>query len=321
MHPIWNNYPEIKKELIEVTRCMENNAKCKDKVIEEALLEMVHTSGKMLRPAFVVLAAKFGKYEAEKTVTLASVIELFHMATLVHDDVIDEATLRRGKPTVQSKYGKNYAVYIGDYLFCICFKLLASVGSLRMIQMDSRVMSRICLGEIEQLNARFNQKVSVKDYLVRISGKTAELFSLSFYIGAVASECPIKLARLFWQIGHHIGMAFQIIDDVLDYTSTAQAVGKDTANDIKDGLYTLPLIYALESQPKELIDYLNKPFYKTEDIEEVVRLTQVYGGVEKAKLLAQKYTQKAFKMIEKLPHSPYKKVLIEITSYLLERDY
>lgn len=321
MHAIWNQYPEIKQELEAVIDIMDENAYCKDKVIENSIKELIHTSGKMLRPGFSIIAAKFGEYEAERTRVVATVLEFFHMATLVHDDVIDEAKLRRGRETVQSKYGKNYAVYIGDYLFCICFKLLAQTASLQSIQIDSKAMSRICLGEVEQLNSRFDQTATVKDYLRRISGKTAQLFALSLYLGAAESKCDKRMSQLFWNIGYNIGMAFQIIDDVLDYTSAAEVLGKESNHDVKEGVYTLPLIYALEKKPKDLVELLNKESYTHEDIEKVKELVHQHKGVEKAKTLAEKYTAKAFKLMEKLPDNEYKEMLKEITGLMLNRNY
>ncbi|WP_054743748.1 polyprenyl synthetase family protein [Cellulosilyticum ruminicola] len=321
MHAIWNQYPEIKQELEAVIDLMDKNAYCKDKVIENSIKELVHTSGKMLRPGFSIIASKFGNYESERTQVLAAILEMFHMATLVHDDVIDEAKLRRGRETIQSKYGKNYAVYIGDYLFCICFKLLAQTASLHSIQMDSKAMSRICLGEVEQLNSRFDQTATVKDYLKRISGKTAELFALSLYLGAAESECNKNMSRLFWNIGYNIGMAFQIIDDVLDYTSVNEVLGKESNHDVKEGVYTLPLIYALEKKPQVLVDLLSKESYTNEDVELVKHLVFKYEGVEKARVLAKKYTAKAFKLIAKLPDNQYKEMLKEITALMLDREY
>lgn len=321
MHTVWNKYPGIKKELLEITQIIEKHAKCRDKKIEQSIKDLAQAGGKMIRPAFTVIAAQFGEYEPERTRALGAVVEMFHMATLVHDDVIDDADLRRGKPTIQSKYGKEYAVYIGDYLFCVCFKVLAETASLQSIQLDSRSMSRICLGEVEQLSSRFNTEVSVKHYLKRVSGKTAELFSLSLYIGAAESNCPQKVAKKFWRIGHQVGMAFQIIDDILDYTSNEDTLGKDYANDLTDGVYNLPLIYALERRPKDLIALLEKGDYTKDDIQEIIKLTEAYGGIQKAKDLANKYTQKAYKLIDTLPEHEYKEVLKEVVMMLLDREY
>lgn len=321
MHAIWNKYPEIQTELSAVREIMEENARCKDKVIETSIKELIQSGGKMLRPGLAVIASKFGNYQPERTRAMATVVEMFHMATLVHDDVIDDSKLRRGKETIQSKYGKEYAVYIGDYLFCVCFKILASTASLHSIQIDSKAMSKICLGEVEQLNSRFQKEVSVKNYLKRISGKTAELFALSLYIGAAESDCDKKLARLFWNIGHNIGMAFQIIDDILDYTSTDEQLGKEVGHDLRDGIYTLPLIYALEKKPADLMKLLDQEELSQGDIQKIIELTREYGGIDKARALAKKYTNKAYSFMKRLPDNEYKIMLQEITGELLDRVY
>ncbi len=142
MDNVWNKYPEIKQELIEVLNLMKKNVKCKDKKIEKSIMELIESGGKLLRPAFVLIGSKFGDNDKSKAIPTAAVIEMLHMATLVHDDVIDDSKLRRGRETIQSKYGKDYAVYIGDYLFCVCFKILATNESLQSIKVDSRAMSK-----------------------------------------------------------------------------------------------------------------------------------------------------------------------------------
>ena len=322
MSKFWSDYPIIEKEVEEVKKMIAKNARCKDKIIENSILELLNSGGKMLRPAFTVIASKFGDYNEERTIALSSVMEMFHMATLVHDDIIDEAKFRRGKETVQSKYGKNYAVYIGDYLFCLCFKTLATTSSIeRGIEVDTQVMSRICLGEIDQLNSRFNKNVSVKDYLKRTSGKTAELFSLSFYIGAAESSCDKKICRTFWSIGHNIGMAFQIIDDILDYTSTDQELGKQAGKDIKEGIYTLPLILAMKKNSRVFEDVLNKDEYTDEEVANIISLVKDNNGIKDAIKIAEKYTQKAFRDINKLPDNEYKIILTEVVEKLLVRKY
>lgn len=322
MSKFWIDYPIINKEIEMVKKKIAQNAKCKDKIIENSILELLESGGKMLRPAFTIIASKFGEYNEERAHAFASVIEMIHMATLVHDDIIDEAEFRRGKETIQSRYGKNYAVYIGDYLFCLCFKILATTSSIeRGIDVDTKVMSRICMGEIEQLNSRYNKEVSVKDYLKRISGKTAELFSLSLYIGAAESLCDKRTCRLFWNIGHNIGMAFQIIDDILDYTATDEEIGKKSGKDLEDGIYTLPLILAMKNNHKEIKEALDKDRYSEEEIKDIVKLVRDNGGIEEAIKMAEKYSKKAFRDINKLPDNEYKQILIEVTERLISRKY
>lgn len=321
MDKIWDNYSEIRVELEEINKIMKKETRCKDKIIEKSILELIESGGKMLRPAFVVIGSRFGNYEENRIRALGSVLELLHMATLVHDDVIDDAKLRRGQETIQSKYGKDYAVYIGDYLFCVCFKILASNASLSSIQVDSKAMSRICMGEIEQLNSRFSNNISVKNYLSRIAGKTAELFSLSLYLGAAESNCDKKVTKSLKNIGHNIGMAFQIIDDILDYVGDDETIKKSAANDLKQGIYTLPFIYAYQSNKNVFEKYMKLEELKEEDIKVIVKLVKDNGGVEKAMNLAKKYTDKAFKAIDNLPENEYKYILRDIATKLILRKY
>lgn len=321
MDKMWNDYKDIRDELKAVVSLMEKSTKCKDKIIENSIKELIYSGGKMLRPAFVIISSHFGNYDAEKSRLLASVIELLHMATLVHDDVIDDAKLRRGQETVQSKYGKDYAVYIGDFLFCVCFKLLSSSATLQSIKVDSNSMSRIFLGEIEQLNSRFDTSLSVKNYLNRISGKTAELFSLALYTGAAESGCNANLSQKLWKIGHNIGMAFQIIDDILDYVGTYDSIRKPAAIDLKQGIFTLPFIYAARKDKNAFQPYFLKEDFSDEDVRHLVMLVNENNGIAKAKEIADKYTRKAFCLINSLPENSYKAILKEITEKLLVRTY
>lgn len=321
MDKIWNNYPELKRELTLVLDLMKKNVKCKDKKIENSIVELIESGGKLLRPAFVLIGSNFGEYDREKSIPTAAVIEMIHMASLVHDDVIDDSKLRRGQETIQSKYGKDYAVYIGDYLFCVCFKILATNSSLQAIKMDSRAMSKICMGEINQLNSRYSTKLSIKDYLSRISGKTAELFSLSLSLGAAECDANKNVVRTLYNIGHNLGMAFQIIDDILDYEGNDESIRKSAGNDLKQGIYTAPFIYASINNIKEFENFIGNEYLTDDDIKEIVEKVKINNGVRDARELADKYMKKCFKGIESLPDNKYKELLNDISKWLLFREY
>ncbi|MEG0772412.1 polyprenyl synthetase family protein [Clostridium sp.] len=321
VNKMWDKYPELKKDLEGVLSLMDKSIKCKDKKIENSIKELIYSGGKLLRPAFSLISSRFGTFNEEKSRSVAGAIECLHIATLVHDDVVDDAKTRRGQETLQSKYGKDYAVYIGDYLFCVTFKLLSThSSSLGNIKIDSRAMEKICLGEIDQMNSKFLIDTSVKKYLSRIQGKTAELFSLAFYMGSSEAGCSEKLSKQFWQIGHNIGMAFQIIDDILDYSAEGEVLGKPASADIKQGIFNLPLIYAMEKNKEVFRSILEKEIIDDEDVTLIMELVKEHKGVEKAMELAEKYTQKAFKLINKLPENEYKHILLEITEKLLSRN-
>lgn len=321
MDKIWNNYPELKRELTLVLDLMKKNVKCKDKKIENSIIELIESGGKLLRPAFVIIGSKFGNYDREKSVPTAAVVEMIHMASLVHDDVIDDSKLRRGQETIQSKYGKDYAVYIGDYLFCVCFKILATSSSLQAIKMDSRAMSKICMGEVSQLNSRYVTKLSIKDYLSRISGKTAELFSLSLSVGAAECDANKSVSRTLYNIGHNLGMAFQIIDDILDYEGNDESIKKSAGNDLKQGIYTSPFIYASINNPKEFERFVGNENLTDDDIKEIIEKVKINNGVRDARELAEKYMKKCFKGIASLPDNEYKEILNSISKWLLLREY
>ena len=283
---------------------------------------MIYSGGKLLRPAYSLLCAQIGpENDPEKAVAVAAALETLHMATLVHDDVIDDSGTRHGIPTIQSQHGNQFAIYSGDYLFCVCFTILSRhATSLAHLEFNARSMEKILSGELDQLNSRYQSEVSIKGYLSRISGKTAQLFAVSCYSGAIESKASRKHAMNAWNMGHYIGMAFQIMDDILDYRGDSVTLGKPVMNDIAQGIYTLPLIYAIKANPKAFRPLLEKKDSLTEeDMVTISELIDQYQGVECALKLAKKYTHKAIKEIGKLPDGAYKETLLELTKSLLHR--
>lgn len=321
MNTFWKGYSGIENDLIKIKDIMLENVKCSEKNIETALMELINSGGKMLRPAFLILASKFGESNSDRIYNLGAVVEMLHMATLIHDDIIDDAPIRRGDETIQSRYGKNYAVFMGDYLFSKCFMLVSNGTSMENLKKVSRVIARICIGEIEQFSHKFSRNVSINRYLKRIAAKTAALFSLSFYIGASESGCDEKFCKNIGKAGYNLGMAFQIIDDILDFSSNELIIGKPVGNDIKEGIFTLPLIYALQKDNNDLSEILKKENYSDEDIKKIIKIVDNSGGIEMSRELARKYTEKAFKHLSVLPESDSKEILLDVTKKLLVRNY
>lgn len=323
MSKFWKNYPDITEELENIKKIIKENVKSSEKEFHEAISPLVNSGGKMLRPAFLLLAARFGEYNAGKIHNLAAAIEMMHMATLVHDDVVDDSKLRRGTETIQHRYSKEYAVYIGDFLFCQCFIMLSgydySTENLRDI---SKAISKICMGEIIQHNIRYAQNTNLKKYIKVISGKTAALFAISFYTGAKESNCNEKTSKLLGRVGYYIGMAFQIIDDLLDYSGDTNKLGKSAQSDLIKGYYTLPLIYAMaEDKENRISTILDNSSLNDGDVKEITKLVNEYKGIEKAQNLADKYTKKAFDYIERLPECESKEIIKDITQKLLNRNF
>ncbi len=325
LHPMWQDYPDLAKRLTTTLELMENVVNLKNKKVETAVLEMIHAGGKLLRPAYQLLFSEFGPEQDEKKATaLAASIEMLHTATLIHDDIVDDSTLRRGLPTIRSSFGNDTAVYAGDYLFVCCFKLLSDYAtSLKSLQLNSRSMEKILDGELGQMDDRYKLDQTVEEYLANISGKTAELFALSCSVGAFESGTSERFAKKAGMIGNNIGLAFQIMDDLLDYQADATTLGKPVLEDVRQGVYSLPLIYALSQAPQQLRPYLEKREQMTaDDTLKVQQLVQELGGVRYAQELAADYTEKALKEIRKLPENFYdtKTKLERLTSQILTRQ-
>lgn len=321
---IWDNYPTIKSELDTIKEQMYHVNKSSEKFLDQSLDYLLATGGKMLRPAFVLIGASFAEHEeTEKLRNVAAAIETLHMATLVHDDIIDDSEMRRGQPSIQAKYSKSYAVYMGDYLFTQCFMMLSKYEYSRENLFDiSRGISKVCIGEMLQHQMRFKTDVRTRDYLKIISGKTAGLFAVSLGIGANIAGAEEKLSKKLARIGYNIGMAFQITDDLLDYNGDDEVVGKDVMKDLLNGYFTLPVIYALKSDKREdLLNIINDPESIKHHIPEAMAAIKSTNGIKRTEALATKYTKRAIKHIQELPECAGKEILMALVPVLLKRNY
>ncbi|GFH40082.1 polyprenyl synthetase family protein [Lactococcus insecticola] len=310
----WHPYPQLEKELTQVQKMMTQAIKVKNPQTQAAILDILNSGGKMLRPAYLLLFSEFTSLDHDKKVALAASIELLHTATLIHDDVIDKATTRRGVPTISHLYGNDVAVYAGDYLFVAVFRLMIK-HALDLSNLSHRVnaMEKLLNGELGQMNLRFNTDQTIDDYLDNISGKTAELFAQSCAIAPFA-DGQNRLAKLAYDIGLDIGIAFQIMDDYLDYTADATTFGKPVLEDIRQGIYSAPVLFALSA------DASVAELLKNQDFDAVFDIIKSSDALIKTHDLAQSYTQKALKNIAKLPDNPAKSDIRQITQQLLERQ-
>lgn len=322
LHSIWEPYPELATELGEVTKLIERSIQMRNKEVETVLKDVFNRGGKMLRPAYTLLFSTFGsEHDAKRAQAVAASIELLHTATLIHDDIIDDSPKRRGQETIQSRYGKDAAVYAGDYLFTVSFRLLAQyVQSNQQFEVNTKGMERILMGELDQMRLYYHTHMTIRQYLTQISGKTAQLFALSCYAGALEGGLPEKRARIAYHIGSHMGMAFQILDDVLDYTISSEDFGKPVLEDVRQGIYTAPLIFAMRKNRSAFLSLLNKKEKMTEeDTKKVRQLVIELDGVSEAKRLAEKYTEKSLKKIKFLPDTKEKAIIYQLTKQLLSR--
>ena len=320
VHPMWMEYPELHEELKQVKAMMHASITIENQQIREAIWAVLESGGKMVRPAYLILFSMWNENRNKEEVhAVAAALELLHVATLLHDDVIDEADTRRGQETISARFGNRVAIYAGDYLLTVCYQLLSKYSpDLAGIQLPTDGMMRVVEGELLQMEESYKTDVTVQDYLKRIDGKTAQLFMLSCMMGERFSGMgELERDR---HIGNSIGMAFQLLDDILDYEVSSSEFGKPVLEDVAQGVYTMPLIASLQKCEKELLPLLEKKNQLTApDRLAIQKLVVNAGGVETAKDFASKYTMKAIHQIEKLPEANAKSMLLEITRQLLER--
>lgn len=322
IHPMWREYPALQTELEQVLTLIDQNITTNNVPVRDAILDMINAGGKMLRPAYCLLFSQFKQTDRHKMIALAAAVETLHTATLIHDDIIDESDMRRGLPSIQATFGKDTAVYAGDYLFTVCFKLLAGYASdLRSVQQDVKHMEAILNGELAQMSTRYNMAITIDQYLNQVSGKTGQLFALSTFLGAYESGNSLHFARNAQTIGLNIGVAFQLLDDILDYTASRSQFGKPVQEDMRQGVYSAPLILALRETPEAFAPYLSKRLKMTDDDAKAVdQLVRDHGGVAKAQELAKDYTDTALTAIEKMTDMPVRAILSQLTSSLLNRQ-
>lgn len=324
MRGLWES-SFLNKDYRAIQHIIEETINSSNPVIREPLQNLVSQKGKLLRPMLVILASRFGQPdksgENAKFHNIAAAIEILHLATLVHDDVIDDSPLRRGSPTLHTRVGKKQAVLIGDYLFSRCFSLVAEHANLENSKLLARVVSSICSSEISQAEEAFSFTTSIRRYNRRIAGKTAALFAISCFVGASESGSKKPVCTLFSRIGYNLGMGFQIKDDILDYTGNRNKLGKPVGSDLREGIATLPLIYALQADTGGLLKSLQERPPGDWDIQNIIGMVKNKGGIEKAEKQAAVYIDRAYQAIDKLPGTESAELLQTTVDRLLFRMY
>lgn len=312
---MWSKYPVINEELTAFEEYLETVLVSRSKFLTNASKDAVLSGGKRLRPAFTILAALHGEYDRKRVFPAAASVEILHAATLVHDDIIDNAKTRRGKETLSEKHNTNLAVYTGDYLLTKSLKLLIKTG-LKPEKLDvlARAITLLCEGEVDQYLNKYSVS-SVYNYLKRILGKTGVLFSASLVLGAKTANLSDDIARQFGRFGFSFGAAFQIRDDLLDIFSDSSKEGKPVLNDLKEGVATLPVIMAVRNKP-EILKEVNVFFDGHGDINTILNSIKLSGGVKDTEKLKDRYKEKCRLYIEKIPYTPYTDAMSEIVNWL-----
>jgi len=292
---------EMDNLIAEIDQYMLDHTKTSSSLIAESVRGLIHAGGKRIRPLLANLTAKFGEYDREKMIKIGAGLELLHMATLVHDDIIDESEIRRGEETIQKKYGQDRAVFVGDFLYSSSYEIFARELSRPALSRLTHVVKYICQGEVRQHQNRFEYDLNLRDYLRRVRRKTALFFSLSTYLGAHESSLNQGL-NYFYKLGLEIGMAFQIQDDILDFSGSEEILGKKICQDINSGIYTLPLIYLLQSQEyrRPIITVLSRGNFSSTDIADILALVKKARTLEKSRQLGQRFIDRAENHLERI---------------------
>ena len=288
--------------------------------LDYAIDHLLSSGGKRLRPILVLLTCGMLGADCDESVTLAAAVEMLHTATLVHDDLIDGSLIRRGYPTLNAKMSLGATVLTGDYIFARAAHLASVIGSKPLMRIFSRTLMTIVNGEISQL---FGTQVDDprQEYFDRIYAKTASLFEVSCEGAALLSGCTDEVVTIMKSFGYNVGMAFQIVDDVLDFVSDQERVGKPVANDLRQGLITLPTLCYLETNPEDgnLLEKLIQRELNDETIECLIEDIRTSGAIDQALEEANQFVSAAKKMLAGMPSNPEREGLYELADYVVQR--
>ncbi|KRM72028.1 polyprenyl synthetase family protein [Lacticaseibacillus brantae] len=319
IYPLWHQYPEIYPKLQHVQALLTQRTRIRQPLVGNLLTQQINAGGKMLRSGLMLMFAQFGDFNRPELISGGAAIEALHLATLIHDDVLDHADARRGVDTIHSQADNRAAIYAGDFLFSVYFELMAqSSPDVANVGTNAMTMRRIFLGELDQ-NGQTNQRdLTVHQYLRQISGKTAALFALATYQGVRISQADPSLFIPAYRFGRYLGMSFQMIDDLLDYTGSPSQTQKPVFEDLQNGIYTLPLLYALETDRASLTPHLNAAQTDPQELAFVIERVR-RDGIPQATALAEKYTQKALATLAAFPKGETRDALLTITNTMLNR--
>jgi len=292
-------------------------------LIDDMANHIVGSGGKRLRPLIVLLASHACNYKGKNHILLAAMVEFFHTATLLHDDVIDESTLRRGRETANEIWGSKASILVGDYLFTQYMQLMIQVGDLEIMQMLTDITLQIGCGEIQQLSNRHNTNLTDEQYFEVIRAKTSLLFAVSSSLGAMISKSDEATQKALYDYGLHVGNAFQLIDDALDYCSDAQTIGKNIGDDLADGKATLPLLHALKHGTQEQQQKIKESLKQgtLHHLPEILEAIASTNAIDYTRSVASKEVDLAISALQILPDSVYKKALTDLAQYALKRDH
>ncbi|TVQ08702.1 MAG: solanesyl diphosphate synthase [Leptolyngbya sp. DLM2.Bin27] len=321
MTSVTSLFAPVESDLDLMTHNLKGLIGARHPILSAAAEHLFGAGGKRLRPAIVLLLSKATLPQQEITAKhrrLAEITEMIHTASLVHDDVVDESSVRRGVPTVHSSFGNRIAVLAGDFLFAQSSWYLANLDNLRVVKLLSKVIMDLAEGEIQQGLNRFDTSLTLEAYIDKSYFKTASLMANSAKAAGVLSDVPEGVAEQLYNYGRHLGLAFQIVDDILDFTSSDEVLGKPACSDLKSGNLTAPVLYAIEEYPF-LTTLIEREFSEVDDFAQAIDLVHSSKGIVRSRDLASDHAHQAAQCLEHLPPSAARQALQDLTSYVLRR--
>lgn len=318
----------------EILQLIEDDMQAVNRLIQERLYSdvilinqlshyIIGSGGKRLRPMLALISARACGYNARRHIDIATIVEFIHTATLLHDDVVDESDLRRGKETANNVWGNQAAVLVGDFLYSRAFEMMVSVNSMRVMEILAGTTNIIAEGEVLQLLNCHDADTTEASYMEVIHSKTAKLFEAACQLGAVVVELPPEQEAAMASYGMHLGTAFQLVDDVLDYTADADEMGKNVGDDLAEGKPTLPLIIALQRSSGDTANTLREAIEKggIEHINTIMQAIQATGAIDYTLEKAKQETEAAIASLQLIPDSPYRQALETLAWFAIERSH
>lgn len=315
---------QFDKELQQISNILHKLTLSDQKLIEDISHYVLDVGGKRLRPLLTIISAKLFGYEGMRHVNLAASVEFIHTATLLHDDVVDNALTRRGRKSAKVKWGNKSSILVGDYLFSQAFRMMAEDGDIQVLGVLSKAASIIAAGEVMQLSALNDAAISELEYFKIISAKTAELFAAACQVGAIIANQHTGIELLMKKFGYNLGMAFQLIDDVLDYVADKD-FGKEIGQDFSEGKFTLPVIYAYgngtDAEQEFWLRTMAEVKQEPEDFSMALTLLNNHDAFNYASSIARLHIQECNKILDKLEDNEMCRMLRTIIAFSITRSY
>lgn len=318
--PFSSAYALIQADMARVEQNLASLVREDSPWISSPMKHVLERGGKRLRPALTLLSAQFYDYDIARLLPAATAVELLHTASLVHDDVVDGASTRRGSSTVHARWDKSTAILLGDYLFANAADFICNTGEVRVIQLFARTLMDMTSSQMEEAYSAFNVSQVREQYYRRIGGKTASLLAMATQCGAILSNSPEEVVVALGEYGYNLGLAFQVVDDILDFTGQEQELGKPTGSDLSQGLLTLPVILLAERYPHESpLQELFQARQAGPRLHSVVQMVLNSTLIDECYGIVSGFCDRARQCLDKLPEREARPILRDLTDYVVQR--